>query len=89
MEGMNGSNCHPGLHIIAERGKEDQEQPKPLGAAGTESETDEGKTLSSSGGLLDLLAMWLHIKDGDNPSEGGFKGCDLQDGIGGAHRNFS
>lgn len=50
MEGMNGSNCHPGLDIIAERGEEDQEQPKPFGAAGTESDTDEGKTVSSSGG---------------------------------------
>lgn len=41
-------------------------------------ETDEGKTVSpfflGGGGLPDLLAMWLHIKDGDNPSEGGFKG---------------
>lgn len=28
MEGMNGSNCHSGLHIIAERGGD-----KGLGAA--------------------------------------------------------
>lgn len=44
MEGMNASNCHPGLHVIAERGeKRIKEQPKPLGAAGTESGTDEEK----------------------------------------------
>lgn len=29
-------------------------------------------------GLLDLLAMRLHVKDGDKPCEGGFKGRDLE-----------
>lgn len=46
MEGMNGGNCHSGIHIIVEGGI--RKQPKPLGAAGTEHETDEGKELSSS-----------------------------------------
>lgn len=52
MEGMNASNCHPGLHIIAERGgkriRSSQSHLVPLGLS---LETDEGKALSSWGGV--------------------------------------
>lgn len=68
---MNGSNCHPGLRIIAEMegGKRIRQQPKPLGAAGTEADLrqmkvkrclpqDDGDNLIKRGRLTLERDLW-------------------------------
>lgn len=62
MEGMNASNCHPGLHIIAQRsgwgggGERIRSSQSHLVPLGLSLETDEGKALSSSASPVSNVA---------------------------------